>query len=848
MATEVEKSLERARRFLEKNKTNDAIESYLSVLNFSPGNPEAVQALGDLFTQKGDAQRASQYYGMIFDRLIEPRDETKAIALYARYLKGVEQPAERQARFAILLHRQKRIPEAIENYSAAAERFLVRAKHDEALKCYELVTELDPENADRQINLAQLAEDRGRKDVAARAYVRAGQLALGKREAARAIELLGHAHRVEPADHNVSLLYAQAQLATNDVKGALATLDPLVRSESSPAFQRCYGEALLRNGELDRAAEPLTSYYRSAGGDHALLFDLADRYAAAGQEKKTVEILSALREKFRDSSAQNEFASRLDQIAEKHAKSLPIVEFWSRVYSGLNREARYFEVLVHLFDVYLEQNNSKGASDVLDRMVDIDPYDYRNQQRLERLRGHASSEYIARVASRLGVTMAPEAGATAEGSSASASEPAGEISLDDLLVQAEIFLQYSLQPKALERLERIAQLYPGEEERNERYRHLCELANWWPPGSTWKAPSPADVADPESEESGRPAPARGGVYTAETMRDLSKISEITQSIYRQSGPQAMLSHAVSEIGKHMRVARCIVSIGPMGQPSQLSSEYCAPPLKPVTVADITRIVSEMDRAVPDPLGGLPMQAAAAHALREAGLTTALAVMLMDKETQTPAGMIIAGHTAAHKWKPDETYFLQAVGDQLLMGVSHTRLRSLVQTLQVSDSKTGLIARSSYTDRLIAEVQRAKPHSWPISLIILQIDKGQEITRQQGEATVDRYLEDVARTVMKLSRPTDLAVKYTAWSLALILPDTPLAGALAIAERMKAAATRTPNGAEKMTVSAGVVESFPRADYDTEDVVTELINRAESTLDEIQHRGGDAVVSVGEPNR
>ncbi|HET9402541.1 MAG TPA: diguanylate cyclase [Candidatus Acidoferrales bacterium] len=847
MATEVDKTLERARKFLEKNKTNDAIDSYLSVLNFSPGNPEAVQALGDLFTQKGDAQRAAQYYGMIFDRLIEPRDEAKAIALYSRYLKSFEQPAERQARYAILLHRQKKIPEAIENYSAAAERFLVRGKHDEALKCYELITELDPENSDRQINLAQLAEDRGRTDVAARAYVRAGQLALSKRETTKAIDLLGRAHRVAPSDNNVSLLYAQAQLATSDIKGALETLKPLEGAEPSPAFQRCFGEALLRNGELDRAAEPLTAYYRAAGGDHSLLFDLADRYASAGQEKKTVEILTALREKFRDSSAQNEFASRLDNIAEKNTKSLPIVEFWSRVYSGLNREARYFEVLVHLFDAYLGQNNTKGACDVLDRMVDIDPYDYRNQQRLERLRGHASSEYIARVASRLGVTMSSASEAT-EGASTAAPEPAAEIGLDDLLVQAEIFLQYSLQPKALERLERISQLYPGEEERNERYRHLCELANWWPPGSTWKAPAADDAAEPEGEEAERPAPARGGVYTAETLRDLSKISEITQSIYRQSGPQAMLTHAVSEIGKHMRVARCIVSIGPMGQPSQLSSEYCTPPLKPVTVADITRIVAEMDRAVPDPLGGLPMQAAAAHALREAGLTTALAVMLMDKETQTPAGMIIAGHTSAHKWKPDETYFLQAIGDQLLMGVSHTRLRSLVQTLQVSDSKTGLIARSSYTDRLIAEVQRAKPHSWPVSLIILQIDKGQEITRQQGDATVDRYLEDVARTVMKLSRPTDLAVKYTAWSMALILPDTPLAGALAIAERMKAAATRNPNGSEKMTVSAGVVESFPRGDYDTEDVVTELINRAESALDEIQRRGGDVVVSLGEPNR
>ncbi len=38
--------------------------------------------------------------------------------------------------------------------------------------------------------------------------------------------------------------------------------------------------------------------------------------------------------------------------------------------------------------------------------------------------------------------------------------------LDDLIVQTEIFLQYSLQSKAIERLQKIAAMFPGEEERN----------------------------------------------------------------------------------------------------------------------------------------------------------------------------------------------------------------------------------------------------------------------------------------------------------------------------------------------------------------------------------------------
>src|SRR6266567_2856857 len=68
--------------------------------------------------------------------------------------------------------------------------------------------------------------------------------------------------------------------------------------------------------------------------------------------------------------------------------------------------------------------------------------------------------------------------------------------LEDLIVQTEIFLQYSLQNKALERLQRIAAMFPGEEERSARLSNLYQTANWWPPGTPQAKtePSPAPPA------------------------------------------------------------------------------------------------------------------------------------------------------------------------------------------------------------------------------------------------------------------------------------------------------------------------------------------------------------------
>ena len=427
---------------------------------------------------------------------------------------------------------------------------------------------------------------------------------------------------------------------------------------------------------------------------------------------------------------------------------------------------------------------------------------------------------------------------------ASSETPEGRAhqALEDLIVQAEIFLQYSLQPKAVERLQKIAEMFPGEEEHNERLVSLYEAAHWWPADSKRR---------PAAEKAVGAAPTgRTGVYTAETLRDLARISEINHAVFRQATPRQVLSVAVNEVGTYLRATRCLAVVGAPGQPPQMAAEFCAPGVEASPGAVVVRFQAQLERAAPDTLGGLALDATAAPVLREMGLETALGVQLIDKETRAVAGMLGVGYAAPHKWKPNETFFLLAVGDQMLLSVNHTRLRTLVRTLAVADEKTGLLARSSYLDCLLGETQRARTRGLPLSLAILQMDRGPELVQQQGEALVERHMEQLARALQPAIRQNDLAVKYTSWALAFILPDTSLANARALAERLRkmAGGVGPPWNRGQLTLSAGVVEALARPDYDSEDIVTDLINRAESSLDEARRKGGDTLVSLEIPRR
>ncbi|PYU74472.1 MAG: hypothetical protein DMG49_04630 [Acidobacteria bacterium] len=531
----------------------------------------------------------------------------------------------------------------------------------------------------------------------------------------------------------------------------------------------------------------------------------------------------------------------------------------------MNRESQYFEVLIRLFDLYLTSGNVLKAADSLERLVDIDAYDYRNQERMEQLRGRVDDSHLKRIASRLMKSSTPMPGHTSHTSPAQAStapSPASEEgrqlqALEDLIVQTEIFLQYSLQNKALERLQRIAAMFPGEEERSARLANLYQMANWWPQGAPKPKtepvpaqPAPATPAAPGAPAAEAPTPItmKTGVYSAETLRDLSKISEVNQTIFRQQTPRAMLNTAVNEVGTYLRVTRALAVVGPPGRPPEMAAEYCAHGVKPAPGAQVVLLLAYIEKAEPDELGGLVVQASEGSILSDLGLDTALGVTIMDKETQMPAGMLIVGHAEEHKWKPNEAYFLQAIGDQMLMSVSHTRLRSLVRRMGVSDERSGLLSRSSYQSCLLTEADRARTQNTPLALTILQIDRGAELLRQQGESPLERFLEQLARSLLPIVRQNDVAVKYTSWSLAFILPDTTLAGAQNLADKLRRAASglRPPWDSTQITLSAGIVAAVAKHEYDSEDIVTDLINRAEFSIEEARKRGGDTVVALETP--
>ena len=255
--------------------------------------------------------------------------------------------------------------------------------------CWERTAQLAPENISRQLRLAEAAEKIGKNALAARAFLRTGQLASASGAKAEALQYLGRAYKLAPQERSVALLYADATLKSGDATQAAALLEPFAAAEKDANFLDTYADALMSSRQLDRAREVLEGLLREKNEGISRLFELVDLYTAAGQDAKAVELLQMLKKRMFADKRQNDFATQMDSVGAKHPTSEPILEFWAALYNELNRESQYFEILIKLFDVYLNSGNIAKAGDAIERLVDIDAYDHRNQERIQRMRGRA---------------------------------------------------------------------------------------------------------------------------------------------------------------------------------------------------------------------------------------------------------------------------------------------------------------------------------------------------------------------------------------------------------------------------------------------------------------------------
>ena len=673
---DISKRLEKAEKYLQKNRLNAAIEEYLAAWKEDPANDTVAEIVGDLYVRQNQTERALECYGYLFDKHTERNDGSKAILVFRKMAKLGEKDPARMLTLARFQEKQ-RPEEAQESYRGAAQTFLERGAQDQALEALRGLAALDDRNPDVHLQLGEVAKSLGRKEVAAGSLVRAAELRrasqAGEDGDNQVLALLEQAHALAPSDGHVATALAKALFESGSPRRVAQLLEPLA-SQGLPEVNLLLAQAHLATGNLNRAEELLWGIASGFPDAYQHLQRVTEGYLRRRNTEEATNLLRKLKKSMFAASKDRDFIAFLDGLQQKRLAGIEVLEFLAELYNELNYDSQLSSTSAQLFDLYVDAEEYAKAASALDRIVDVNPYDAQNSERLQRLSGKVDAQRHEAIALRFqqtADTAAPMAAAEAkaeQGGQSGGGEAESDV-LEDLILQAEIFAQYGLKHRAVERLERIARLFPGEEQRNEKLRSLYASAQFSPkPAARAEAPA-APAAESAAEE---------------TMAEITRVAEITRNIYREGTVKSVMSTAANEIGKTWRASRCVVGLCTPGKPPSAVVEYCASGVPQSEVLSIVKLVATLVQLTPDG-NPLSVEDAAASAklsklapvVQSLQIKSLLALPLM--ETDQPIGVIVFEQCdRMRSWRSNDVVVLRALVDQTTIAISHVKLRSLIE--------------------------------------------------------------------------------------------------------------------------------------------------------------------------
>lgn len=196
--------------------------------------------------------------------------------------------------------------------------------------------------------------------------------------------------------------------------------------------------------------------------------------------------------------------------------------------------------------------------------------------------------------------------------------------------------------------------------------------------------------------------------------------------------------------------------------------------------------------------------------REPAVRSCIATPLFSSDRRVVGAVLVADPLHGGAFGHDDLRLLRAIARQASVALANARRHEETLERAQRDPLTEIANRGHFWEVFELELSRARRYGRALSLVLVDVDHFKRYNDAHGHLEGDRALAALARVMEQVSRAHDLVARVGGEEFAVLLPETPCAGAAAFAEKLRDRLRREAIGAElgmPLSVSLGVA-SFP----------------------------------------
>jgi tetratricopeptide (TPR) repeat protein len=464
-----QKVLATAEKYVQQGKLPNAISEYEKILKNDPKDLTVTNTVGDLYSRSGESDKATGCFKTVGDAYASQGFTVKAIAMYKKICK-LQPSLESLLKLAELYTQQGLFNDARAQYLQVAEEFLKAGELENAVRIFQKILEMDPDNSTMRVRLAEVYIRLGKKSDAWQIFSAAAESLRSKGSLAAADEVLQRMLTLDPGNTYALLMQGRNLLESGDAAGAVTTLSKISDIDSNPEGLRDLLKAYLQAGQLSDAGA-IANKLLTVHNDLPAISSFADALMQAGQYENALQVF--------DQHAERLLAENSDKVLESlhtiigHVRENPdSLQKLLDLFHKAGETTHVGEVTELLAHASVQSGDLPQARDLYQKLATIEPQNplhmQNYQQVVSQIGGTSGGKLIT---PEEAVVLIDDLEATAPSIHQHYSDEIA-LAIRSALTDAELFISYNMPAKALGPLVGALPMAPTDLRLNQRLAAL----------------------------------------------------------------------------------------------------------------------------------------------------------------------------------------------------------------------------------------------------------------------------------------------------------------------------------------------------------------------------------------